>query len=101
MSNTVGNYFDCKSLGIANRLISSLAVTHHAGKLYSLGDPAAVLLAIQLDSQVHFSSIAAKRGSRRCSSLPQFIETDRQNDNPTYNRLLHVRADPEQIAAVR
>ena len=56
---SIGNYLDRKAFGIADRFISSLAVTHYAGKLQSLSNPAAVFLPIQLDRQVHFFSIPA------------------------------------------
>lgn len=57
MSNPVGDYVDCESLGIADCLFPGKPVTHHAGQFEGLGDPAAVVLAIQVNRQIHFSII--------------------------------------------
>ena len=44
--NAVSYDFDGEALSVADRLIASLPVTHHAGKLKGIGDPAAVFLPI-------------------------------------------------------
>ena len=54
MGDAVGNYLNREALRIADRLVPSLAVAHHARKLESFGDPAAIFLAIQIDRQLHF-----------------------------------------------
>jgi hypothetical protein len=57
MGDAVCNDFDREALSIADGLYSSLAVTHHAWNLQSFGDPAAILLAVQINRQIHPFSI--------------------------------------------
>ena len=46
MGDTVSNDLDSKALSVADCLIPGLAVTHHARKPDSFGDPAAIFLVI-------------------------------------------------------
>ena len=53
VGNAIRNHFDGETLCFADRFFPSLAVGHHAGRLKSFGDPAAVFFAIQINRQLH------------------------------------------------
>ncbi len=53
MDDAVGNDLDSEAFSVTDRLVPSLSVTHYAGKLESVGDPAAIFLAIQVNRQIH------------------------------------------------
>ena len=59
MGDAVSNDLDREAFRIADRLVPSLAVTHHARKFESLRDPATILFAIQVNRQIHSFIIAA------------------------------------------
>jgi len=46
------------ALSVADSFIASVAVAHHTWKLHGLGDPPAVFFPIQINRQVHCSSIS-------------------------------------------
>jgi hypothetical protein len=52
MRNAIGDNLDRQSLCITDGLLASRAIGHHAGQFQSLGDPAAIVLAIKLDRKV-------------------------------------------------
>ena len=52
VGDAVGNDLNGEVLGVADRFITCLPVTHHARKLQCLGDPAPVFLPIQINRQV-------------------------------------------------
>jgi hypothetical protein len=43
---------------VADSFIAGVAVAHHTWELHGLGDPSAVFLPIQINRQVHCSSIS-------------------------------------------
>lgn len=47
MGDAVGNYIDCKALGVANRVVTSLPVGHDSWKFQGFGDPAPIFLPVQ------------------------------------------------------
>lgn len=51
--NAVGNDLNGETLSITDRFITSLAVTHDSRKFEGVGDPAAVVLLLQLNRQLH------------------------------------------------
>jgi hypothetical protein len=53
MGDAVGNDLDSEPLSVADRFIPALPITHYAGELKSLRDPAAVILAIKINRQIH------------------------------------------------
>jgi hypothetical protein len=60
VGDAVGNNLNGEALRIADRFLPALPVTHYAGKLDSLGDPAAVVLPIKINRQIHFFIIPRK-----------------------------------------
>ena len=70
MSDAIGNDLDREALGVADGFIPALAVTHYAGKLEGLRDPAPIFFPIQFDRQIHFfiirpSEVTVVRKRRR------------------------------------
>ena len=53
MLDSVRIHFDGQSLGVADGLFAGFAVGHHARELQRFGNPAAIVLAVQLDGKVH------------------------------------------------
>ena len=53
MVDAVGDDFDREPLNVIDRFVPSLAVTHHFWKLESLSDPAASVLALEVNRQLH------------------------------------------------
>ena len=53
MCYAVGDHVDCQAFGVADCFLTRLAVAHDAGQLESLGDPAPIVLTIQLNCQIH------------------------------------------------
>ncbi len=61
MGDAVCDYFNSEALRLANCFIAGQAVAHDARQFASLGNPAAVVLTIQFDGQVHSSIIVSAR----------------------------------------
>jgi hypothetical protein len=53
MLDSVRIHFDGQSLGVADGLFAGFAVGHHAWELQRFGNPAAIVLAVQFDGEVH------------------------------------------------
>ena len=64
VDDAVSNDLDSEALSVADRLVPSLAVTHHARKFESFGDPAAIFLAVQVNRQIHFFIILPRGNGR-------------------------------------
>src|SRR5271166_2297181 len=63
-----------KSLDSGYRIFSSLPVNHHSGELRNLRDPPAIVLALDLDEQVHWrSSHCARMVFSSSRSMRDFI----------------------------
>jgi hypothetical protein len=60
MGDAVGNDLNGEPLSVADRFVPALPVTHYARKIESLRDPAAVLLAIKINRQIHPFSYAKR-----------------------------------------
>lgn len=60
MSDAVSDHLDRKPLGVADCLVAGLPVTHHSGQLQRFSDPAAIVLPIQLNGQLHCPIIALR-----------------------------------------
>ena len=60
MYDASGNDFDGVALGVADRFITGLPLTHHAGKFKSVGNPPTVFLSIQINRQVHSFVISCR-----------------------------------------
>src|SRR5207249_326388 len=53
VSNAIRYHLDGQPFGVADGLVASLAVAHNTRQLEDFGYPAAVLLAIQINRQIH------------------------------------------------
>ena len=53
MSNAVRNHLDRQPFNVADGLVMCLAITHYTGQLQGFGNPATVVLALQLNGQLH------------------------------------------------
>jgi hypothetical protein len=51
--DAVGDNFDRQTLGVADDFLASRAVSHHTGQFQCLGDPAAGVVVIELNRQIH------------------------------------------------
>ena len=103
MSNSISNDFDSQQLNVADRLLASPPVTHHAGQFDSVGDPAPVILAIQLDCQLHPLIIPTLPNQLRqvIHITPWHRLHNRPDPNGPSLRMNHVLVEPAQSSAAR
>jgi hypothetical protein len=57
LCDAASNDLNCEALGLADRLVPPLAVTHYAWQFDRLRDPASVFLSIEVDRRIHSPSV--------------------------------------------